>query len=197
VTATRLDKVFPKDIFMTRPFFHPLPLAFAAFAIPAAALAEPSCARYFWGSDTVQDIIYCASSSLPASSVAAYGPGNANAYDADYENLAWCEGAKGNGAGEWLELHVTGAKARFDTIEFENGYQKSLAAYRNNARLRTIEIETGTGFRAGFRLQDIPGYQSIKLPEPMESTYIRMTIVDVYPGEKYSDTCLTSMSVSF
>jgi hypothetical protein len=81
-----------------------------------------------------------------------------------------------------------------------NGYQKensslknSRKAYWRNARVRRVLIENNSGLRFTATLEDKMDAQKIRLPGWVEAGVLRLTILSVYPGSHYSDTCLTLM----
>ena len=168
----------------------------AGSLLATAALAV-ECDTYYYGTERVEAVKYCSSSHLTPSKVASYGPGNAEIFDASNQNVAWCEGAKGNGVGEWLELSVINGGALVKTLTIANGYQKSKTAFYANARAKEIRIEMDSGLRVTTTLKDRFGQQVITFGDWQDMTKVRITILSVYAGEKYQDTCLTSLGVSF
>lgn len=104
-------------------------------------------------------------------------------------NLAepWVEGVKGNGIGESITYHATG-----EIIFFFNGFvsYSKPELYKYNSRVKKIKItSTSNNFEEMIvDLQDTPNPQTIKLPN--RSGYVTIEILDVYPGTKYSDTCI-------
>ncbi len=163
----------------------------------ATAAQAVNCDTYHYGTDRVEAVKYCSSSNLPPSKVATYGPGNAEAFNAANNRLAWCEGAKGAGIGEWLELSILNGGAFVKTLTIANGYQKSKTAFYSNARVRKIRIEMDSGLRITTVLKDRFGDQVITFSDWQDITKVRVTILSVYPGEKYQDTCMTSLGLSF
>lgn len=171
------------------------------FGVVTGLLATPafaaSCEQYYYGTERVDAAKYCSSSHLKPSRVATYSAGNAEMFDPSNRKLAWCEGGRGPGIGEWLELSVIGGGAIVKTLTIANGYQKSKTAFYSNARLKKIRIEMDSGFRADTVLDDSFGDQVIKFANWQDITKVRVTILSVYPGQKYQDTCLTSFGISY
>jgi len=136
---------------------------------------------------------YCVSSVLAPQAGNRYGP--ENLFDGD-RSTAWCEGVQGTGAGQYITLTINGAP-QFSRLIFENGYGKSQAAYWENARIRTVEVLTDTGIRVVGHLPDSPLESYIDLPRLLNHRQVRITILDVYPGTRYSDTCLSALAADF
>jgi hypothetical protein len=85
-----------------------------------------------------------ASSSLPDSNGLSYAPSNVT--DGN-ERTAWCEGAQGDGTGEWLELRLLGLKekesrpyCRIEGISIVPAYAKSQKSYLDNGRVTKVRI---------------------------------------------------------
>jgi len=163
----------------------------------ATTAQAANCDKYYYGTDRVEAVKYCSSSYLPRSKVATYRPGNAEIFDPANKRLAWCEGAKGAGIGEWLELSVINGRALVKTLTIANGYQKTKTAFYANARPRKVRIEMDSGLRITTVLKDRFGEQVITFPDWQDIAKVRVTILSVYPGEKYQDTCITSLGLSF
>ena len=173
-------------------------LSAAMAGVLLATMAQAAnCDKYYYGTERVEAVNYCSSSHLPPSKVANYRPGNAEPFNEVNRNLAWCEGAKGNGIGEWLQLSVINGGAFVKTLTIANGYQKSKTAFYANARVKGIRIEMDSGLRLTTTLKDRFGDQVLDLPDWQDITKVRVTILSVYPGQKYQDTCLTTLGLNF
>lgn len=163
----------------------------------ATAAQSADCEKYYYGTDRVEAVNYCSSSHLRPSKVAPYGPGNAEPFEESNRKLAWCEGAKGDGINQWLQLSILNGSAFVKTLTIANGYQKSKTAFYANARAKKIRIEMDSGLQVTTTLKDRFGDQVLTLPDWQDITKVRVTILSVYPGEKYQDTCLTTLALSF
>lgn len=130
-----------------------------------------------------------ASSALPPSGDVTYEA--ANLVDDDLET-AWVEGASGAGDGEWFEV-LLAQPAPISRIVVWNGYQKG-EQFRDNARLSRVRIDVGDRtFDAD--LLDILGPQAVDLPETVVADRARITIVEVYPGERYDDAAVSRVEL--
>jgi hypothetical protein len=104
--------------------------------------------------------------------------------------MPWVEGVEGLGVGEFVQ-----ARRINPFFIFSNGfvsYQYPNLFY-DNARVKTISIEfIPSGSIWSFELEDTPNPQFIYIPfEDFEGPgEFKITIEEVYPGEKYNDTCL-------
>ncbi|SDQ13353.1 hypothetical protein [Pseudovibrio sp. Tun.PSC04-5.I4] len=143
-----------------------------------------------------KSISWCVSSALPSQEANLYGPQNL------FQEGAWCEGVKGNGIGEAIELSYepfegdTGPPA-YDRLLIANGYDKSTKTYLNNSRVKKIEIKTDSGRTWVRTLRDETGPQEVLLGEEIRPRGILITILEIYPGQKYQDTCLSQLVADF
>ena len=157
------------------------PVALALFATPA--FAEVCIDKT--GGQYADKVRICVSSVLAPQGDNKYGPENLGAEGA----VAWCEGAPGPGQGEYIRLIFSNVVS-FKTLVVGNGYAKSKTAFFNNARARTVRIETGDGLRFTAVLKDFAEPQKIRLPRVAKTREVRITIVNVYGGDKHKDLCM-------
>ena len=68
--------------------------------------------------------------------------------------------------------------------------------YAENSRPKDILIELGDGTLIQHTLDDGMGWQSIPLLEPFSTSYVKITILSVYRGSKYTDTCISEISLT-
>ncbi|MCW5771662.1 MAG: hypothetical protein KIT16_08520 [Rhodospirillaceae bacterium] len=165
-------------------------LALAVFGLVAPAAAEV-CLDRGPGQYTSNHTI-CASSVLAPQGGNTYGPDHLDGDTA----TAWCEGAPGDGRNEYLRIAYS-KPVRFKSVLIGNGYAKSRTAYFPNARARTVRIETGDGIRIAAELPDRGESHEIRLPRIADTTSLRVTIVDTYPGDKHQDLCLFHFTPNF
>jgi hypothetical protein len=172
-------------------------------------LAPLDLARWNRGASYYKVFAKAASSALAGHEVARAADGDGK--------TAWCEGTRGNGAGEWIELEVRGtldemSSCRVSTPGMIWGYAKSAAVWKANGRLQRVRFGP-CGSTAGWEV-DVPretafdraGAQlhQLRWNEEMQQVYdtlqksfrdtgtvcMRMTIVEVRPG-KSRDTCVS------
>ena len=103
----------------------------------------------------------------------------------------WVEGVKGNGIGEYIENTINGK-----TIYIFSGYVdvEKPYLYEQNSRPKRISVETPTQ-TLYYDLKDTPNPQKIEISEKdyINDYKVRITILEVYPGTKYEDTCINSI----
>jgi hypothetical protein len=124
-----------------------------------------------------------------------YGP--ANLLDEDPGTL-WAEGAKGSGAGEWVELSFPPNAPAYAFLVMP-GNPKSAKLYKANARPRKarLELELVDGRKLAYELdfpQDFPaGGAFFVHGRPTFAVHsAKLAVLTVWPGRRYQDLCLGS-----
>lgn len=106
---------------------------------------------------------------------------------------AWCEGAKGPGIGEWLELKPTVPKP-LPAIGIIPGYVKDEDVFKANARPKKILVELNSEHRFEVDIPDsselfefpVTGYD-----KPVSN--IKITFRDVWKGTRHEDLCISGL----
>lgn len=149
--------------------------------------------------------------SIRVSSSGGEGYGVENMFDGDL-STAWVEGVAGDGVGEWIDIKLDDMP--YLGVAIANGYIKNEEVYYNNNRVKTIYIETwdenGDLMTHGeIELRDIE-FDSVEDREYCSAwlyyisnrgssfqkvSRIRLTIREVYPGEKFHDTCISELYI--
>ncbi|SFI42891.1 hypothetical protein SAMN04487775_101319 [Treponema bryantii] len=112
----------------------------------------------------------------------------------------WVEGKKGDGIGESFEFDTTYPKGNGQGLPLDirilNGYVDPLKPhlFKENNRIKKALLETDTGIKKEFEFRDEIEFTQIILPNDVK--HIRLTILEVYKGTKYQDTCITSVEVN-
>ncbi len=166
----------------------------------ATPAAEIACHTQELKGEGPQSVTYCLASQLPAQKEYSYGPENL----AQAEG-AWCEGEVGNGIGVGVELsfqpHGNGAQPpSYDRLLIANGYDKTTRTFIENTRVKQIEIKSDDAFGGQTwvrTLRDETGVQEVLLGAKVRPYGVLITILDVYPGQKYDDTCLSFIGADF
>ena len=114
-------------------------------------------------------------------------------YDEDYDT-AWAEGAEGDGTGEWVELKAE-EEIEVNGFEILNGYGKSDDLYYKNNRVKKVKIEFSDGSYIEKTLEDSEYWQEIGLNNTVKTSTIKITILEVYSGSMYQDTCISEIRV--
>jgi hypothetical protein len=106
--------------------------------------------------------------------------------------VPWVEGVKGPGIGETIEFDNIPSRYGF-YIVILNGYVDPLKPYlfRENNRIKKLKVETDTGYSEVIEFNDQVEFKMVKYP--YEAAKVKLTILEVYKGTKYDDTCITSM----
>lgn len=136
---------------------------------------------------------------ISASSVLT--PGRVYSYDAKFAadadfTTAWIEGVKGNGVDEWL-LFEAGTPQTVSGLSISNGLTQTAEYYDQNNRVKKVKIEFSDGTSIEKELKD--GYEDEKLEEitfdePVTTSSIKLTILEVYDGTKYDDACISEVT---
>ena len=121
---------------------------------------------------------------------------------------AWCKGTAGNGVGEWL-LFEFSKPVPVTVLSFVPFFAKSDATLANNNRIKKLKIEMDGGVSGIVEFTDAKWCKDCQLqyPAPLVNFYkegrtkfiktksIKFTILDVYPGRTYNDTCISDIEV--
>ncbi|MDS0525420.1 discoidin domain-containing protein [Clostridium sp. SHJSY1] len=107
-----------------------------------------------------------------------------------YPDTAWAEGKDGDGIGEWIKLERS-TPFVIDGVGFSNGYQKSEYTYYANNRVKKVRVELSDGTSVTQELIDRIGGNEVYLGREISTTYVKITILEVYKGNKYQDTCIS------
>ncbi len=131
-----------------------------------------------------------ASSTLAASDGHSYDAGNVKSIG---QGKVWSEGVDGPGVGEWLALKPEVAKP-LNFIEMEPGFFKDDELFRANARPKEVRVDLNDEHSFTAQVSDdraicwipILGYD-----KPVKT--IRLTFLEVWPGEKFEDLCVSGI----
>lgn len=109
--------------------------------------------------------------------------------------VPWVENVPGYGIGEYVEIkYVGGRELKFLLIA--NGYFsiEKPYLYKQNSRVKQIKV---TGLKSGkekiLDVLDTPHPQTVDISFLEIQEPFRVTIMDVYKGTKYDDTCINCM----
>lgn len=116
----------------------------------------------------------------------------------DYdEKTAWC--VKGNGKGEWIRFDVEESQLHYKGIMnlyrvlIKNGLTINNKFYYSNNRVKKLLFEFSGGERKIIELKDNRlDYQIFVMN--IKTKWIKITIQDIYKGEKYNDTCISELN---
>jgi outer membrane protein assembly factor BamB len=108
---------------------------------------------------------------------------------------AWAEGANGYGIDEWVQVERDGL-VDIRKILISNGYHKSQETYNNNGRLRRFRLEFSQDRYIYYEVDEDKAdskHVHITFDRPVSTDFIKLTILDVFKGSKYEDTCITDI----
>lgn len=137
----------------------------------------------------------CTASSYQTTKHGYYSASNANDKDT---TTTWIEGSSDYGIGEWLQLDFFDEYV-ISGISLINGYafpENNYNRYKRNARLKRIKIETSDGYTKEAMLHDgITGFQDIYFDNPTKTSYVKITILDVYEGDTDKFSCISEVKL--
>lgn len=111
---------------------------------------------------------------------------------------------EGNGINEQITVWIGESGGDYtaralDKIAILNGYNKSEETFYNNNRVKKIKIEyinyDDKKLIVEKELEDINTVQYIELDKPTVTYKMILTILEVYEGDKYDDTCISDIEV--
>lgn len=108
----------------------------------------------------------------------------------------WVEGKKDDGIGETFEFDMSSPARQDWDIRILNGYVDPLKPhlFKENNRIKKALLETDTGIKKEFEFHDEVEFTQFILPSDVK--HVKLTILEVYKGTKYRDTCITSVEVN-
>ena len=131
-----------------------------------------------------------ASSVLPDQAGHQYSAANVLRND----GTCWCENASDYGEGEWIKLDLPSLQ-KVSGLRIVNGYAGTEKQYDYNSKISEIRLDFSDGSSTNVNLKvfgtsERKSIQNISLSQPIETEYVKITIVSVTKGD-CEDTCLT------
>ena len=131
-----------------------------------------------------------ASSVLPDQAGHQYSAANVLRND----GTCWCENASNYGEGEWIKLELPSLQ-KVSGLRIVNGYAGTEKQYDYNSKISEIRLDFSDGSSTNVNLKvfgtsERKSIQNISLSQPIETEYVKITIVSVTKGD-CEDTCLT------
>ena len=130
-------------------------------------------------------------------------------------STAWAEGNKGSGIDEYIKFYCPPEETdmvdlysayKIDSLGIINGYAKNKDIFYKNNRVKKIQIEYENDiFRKEnpynmkapesieFILEDKMDMQYLVFPEPIYMSSMKISILEVYKGYKWDDTCISEL----
>lgn len=135
---------------------------------------------------------------VSASSYLTGGPADyspARVIDGDI-NTAWVEGVEGDGIDETLTLDL-GIPTEVFNVALLPGYCTSPEIWLANGRPSRVKLELSNGITIERELQDVSYTQVISLEGIHTVSWLRLTLLDVYPGERWADTAVSELTINY
>ena len=107
----------------------------------------------------------------------------------DTVSWPWVEGAPGNGTGEYIVLSFDGIES-IDVLGLHLGFS---TAYRINPRPRKVQFDFSDGTYLQYEFEDLNQMQYVQFSKTVETSYIRITILSVYPTTRDNDASITAV----
>lgn len=111
-------------------------------------------------------------------------------------NTAWVEAVGGYGINEWLKIERNDL-TDVSRIEIFNGFHKSNELYKNNGKLKEFRLDFSEGEYIYYKIDDSKyeiKYVELFFDRPVSTDSIKLTIIDVFEGSSYEDTCITEVN---
>lgn len=122
----------------------------------------------------------------------------------DHESLPWVEGVPGDGTGTTLSVDITAGRTvsgkitpgRSDALVILNGFVDPgrPRLYKTNNRVKRLAVRStdpAAAFEIEVVLPDRVVFHEIALPAFVSE--VELTILEVYPGSRYNDTCISAV----
>lgn len=147
---------------------------------------------------------YCAGGPSNISTSSTLKSQGSNSYDA--ENLhdfnlktAWVEGTANLGIGEEIVFEFQMVEQlKVTHLEIYNGYCKNEKSWRANGRVKTLGLYINNKYEGNLNLKDSYYCQRFEVGsfgcKKNEKMTISLKIIDVYPGDKYSDVAISEIN---
>jgi hypothetical protein len=136
-----------------------------------------------------------ASSILVESGKPADYLGPDKAIDGDL-TTAWVEGTDGSGIGESLTIDF-GEVTEVKNIGVMPGFSKDPAVFWGNNRVELARFEFSDGTMMTRSFNDKPELMIFELANPIKADSVTITILNVYTGDSWNDTCISEVAVNY
>lgn len=126
-----------------------------------------------------------------------------HAFDGD-RDTTWAEGSPGHGVGEWLQVDFT-SPVMVKGFDIRNGYWRLEQRLHENSRVKRLRVDFSDGTSEEFTLVDpvLQNYgqlfrgngERIEFAKTHVTSNVRFTVLEVYPGNRWEDVCITDISL--
>jgi hypothetical protein len=113
---------------------------------------------------------------------------------------AWVEGVAGPGIDECITIDL-GRDTKIYSIGIMPGFTASPEIYSGNNRPKKVRIDFSDGRSMTHVIPDAPNLNYIDVEQEfggqIQTESIKITILEVYPGSKWDDTCISEITVNY
>ncbi|MBR0208944.1 MAG: protein kinase [Oscillospiraceae bacterium] len=107
---------------------------------------------------------------------------------------SWQEAADGYGIDQWLTVYLEGTpNVRYLSLWLGNW--ESGQMYEMNGRPSELKLEFSDGSSVVCQFPDQMAEFEVKLSKPVQTTWVKLTILGAYAGTKWEDTCISEIRV--
>lgn len=115
-----------------------------------------------------------------------------NAIDGLIDTM-WCEGDKGDGTGQWIEVNL-GAPRSVSSVSLIDGMGSSMVLWMKANQATRLALTFSDGATETVSI-DRPSFRSATYSFPAHTTSkVRVTVAAVKAGAEYNDTCISELS---
>lgn len=111
---------------------------------------------------------------------------------------AWGKGADGDGIEEWLKITFPSSRT-VAKVGIVIGYVKHHPDFGDvfwlNNRVKKARLEFSDGSSQVWTFRDVQEMQYMEFDTPITTSFIKLTILDVYAGSKWQDTLISEIDV--
>jgi hypothetical protein len=99
------------------------------------------------------------------------------------------------GVNDWLKLTFS-APQTLSAFEISNGFRRiddfgDLYVMNNRVKTATLEFSDGTSLP--IELKDRPNEETVVLPEPKTTSWVKLTVNSIYKGSKWNDLAISEL----
>ena len=107
---------------------------------------------------------------------------------------SWQEAAEGYGIDEWLTVSLEGT-ANVQYISLWLGNWESGQMYQMNGRPSELRLEFSDGSSVVCQFPDEMAEFEVKLSRPVQTTWVKLTVLGAYAGTRWEDTCISEIKI--
>lgn len=111
----------------------------------------------------------------------------------DDHDTSWQEDVSGDGAGEYIVLYFKEA-TQVGCFTIFPGFDQSDWAWEANSRPSRLYVELSDGSSFVIELEDKRELMCFRFSEPVETEYLKFTILAAHSGSEWDDTAITEIT---